>query len=211
MKILVTFLALLMFSCLQHVAGESQHGTTTEESAAIISQCQELSKIGNVKELSQEIDLSMMQIEKLLQQKDLTQVEETIRELATQVKDNSNLLVSIIDSKFSVPDHVQNLNWQIKPLVYPRSMDREIWKISNYSFEKIYTWNGESPELASQFKVFTDQNQLSISLTRPATLIELCQLESSMNVIFKIEFKSDQGGRMSYKYRLNLPNKRISP
>lgn len=196
-KINVLLSVFLISGCTATIEGQSLRHNP-EEAKEIKEKCHELKKIGNVSTLSDKIDAEMGAIEEILTQAEPTQYEIEIKSHASRVRNYTSQLIEVLNSEYATPNYMQYLRWEINDSIYEPVSGK---------IENVFLWNGEDSNLAKQFDIKISRSGLRVQLIRPASLIEICQLEKLMNVVLAVTYKNDWGGKETLKYRLKMKEK----
>lgn len=189
--------AICSSGCTATIEGQSLR-SNPEQAREIVEKCRELKKIGNVAVLSDKIDTEMEAIEEILERADPTKYEVQIKTHAERVRSHTGQLIEVLNSDYAKLDYTQVVRWTITS-----DFDTPV----SAKVEKAIIWNGEDEILAGQFDIKVSRSEVRVQLVRPASLIELCQLERMMNVILSVTYKDDWGSKATYKYRLKIKGK----
>jgi len=168
------------------------------ESAEVTQGCLELQALGNVHELTSRIDANTDKILKIMKDDDPTEDTPEVHRLSEMIKADGDVLVSILDSQFTKQKYIQNLVWRLED----RRLDiSQITK--TYAFEGI-NFKGQAPELTQQLSFEIKGDTVFAHLIRPASLVEICQLQPAMRITSRVEFyyKSNPKKSRSLRFRL---------
>lgn len=197
----------LFNGCTATIEGESLR-TSSEQVKIVQEKCNGLRKLGNVAQISDQVDTEMAAIEELLSLHDPQGTKDAIHLHAQNIKQQSNKLIEILGSQYAETDQTQFVRWFLYEDVYPVSAIMATpFKPVSAKVTKAFIWNGEDTSLPEQFDIQIKSNRVRVQLIRPATLIELCQLEKLMNLVLSVTFEDTWGGHVTHEYRLKMKAK----
>jgi Zn-dependent M32 family carboxypeptidase len=166
-----------------------------QQQAELSDSCEALQQLGSVKSLLQKIKSDMSRIHKMMDEPDLQSIEKDVRRLAKRVHENSVTLIQIIDSDFSKVTLTQKIRWSVKA-------EKSHWQIHRAWVEKAYNWSGPAPEILQSLEINSGDHSVEVTLERPASLVEVCQLQKTLVLFLNLEFKSGQRIQVA-QYRLD--------
>jgi len=195
-KFLILLLTCAFSGCVASIEAESIYSSPQHENEVSL-QCQELKKIGNVAVLSDQIDAEMNLIEDAIGTVDSDSYDYEIKPHVELIQKYTEQMIGVLNSQFAKIEHTQFLRWNLK-INHPQSA----------KIDKVVLWNGENAELSKQFQVKIHSQGVTVQLIRPASLIELCQLERLMNAMLSVTTIDEDGTEVNSQYRLKVKGKK---
>ncbi len=166
---------------------------SSSEKTDIGTVCSELAGIGNIKELREQFHRDVLTLKELAadgSERALQMIPTT----AERVRITGENIKALVDPKFTSIDRPQRLAWDLSfPEMGFGAGAEKYWTISHVVIEKIFTWKGEDPELAEFLKLDITRNGVDAIFERPASPLEVCQLQESILFLVKVEL--DHAGR----------------
>lgn len=188
----------VLTGCLTKVKGRNTY-SNPDSQAQIQLGCQLLRGEGSFPELSKKISSDVRRIDALLEKKSPESQEKEIRRLGSRAIQNSQKLVNLVSSEFGALDYEQKIRWVIG------SEDARSLRPVRAHFVSGYHWKGEAPYLEEALRIDFEGSQAIVELVRPASLVELCQLQETIVIVLEIEFESEHR-RIKREYRLQTKN-----
>ncbi|MCB0350417.1 MAG: hypothetical protein KDD38_04485, partial [Bdellovibrionales bacterium] len=192
MKTFFELLAICTFisGCYPKINGTSRVINLTEKTPANIEQlqieCQSLEQVGDVHDLIKKIDSDIEAVHNLINNYEIPEVKEEIIDIARRIQMSVDELTAIIDSDYSQNSYLQNVEWEIIPRnVLIATNDRK-WKFLAAGVEQAYTWSGEITNAHEMMNFKIEDNVLKVNFARPASLIELCQLQKTLVLVIGV-------------------------
>ena len=174
--------------------------TSINERDDLLSTCDRLSKYGNLLEIRNMIHTDTDRLKALLRiSTDYNKPE--FSQLTSRISNNSQRLLRITDSKYTLINKKQNLLWDLSlQSLGLTSEAQKAWKVKNIQIQKAYSWKGEDNDLLEFIRLEYNPSGGYLSFQRPASAAEICQLQEVMMILVSIDFvHKDETKRVYYK------------
>ncbi len=197
---------LLLSGCFPSVDGKSIYLSKNEYSK-IASECRNLNKIGDYQRVKIKINADVDHVKRLIANDDLQKVKSEIEFLQSRIQKNSDLLIKLLGQENSAVSYTQSLKWVLgaEDLGF-KNQGFGAWQIHSAEIVNIYSWNGENKNLIKTVKIDIHPDEVIIRFQRPATLIELCQLQQTIVMHLRVNFQNSSLKIRSNNYKLLAKN-----
>ncbi len=178
------------------------------EMESILKSCERLDKLGNLRDLRSQIHSQMGYLKALINQ---SAPEEQVRSLTHKIQKDAQNLNRIIGSKYSSISEIQSLFWDLSSSHLGLSPEAaRYWKLADMKIDQIYSWNNETRNIWENLHLSLSENGGGfVSLSRPASLIEICQLQEAMVIVVRAEFVHKQESKVVFYRLLSEPRGRL--
>ncbi|MES2854386.1 MAG: hypothetical protein V4692_00920 [Bdellovibrionota bacterium] len=175
--------------------------SSLEEQAEIAQGCIELRSLGDVRELSANIERYMGEIRVLMADDDIPVEQSEIVAIAAKLTANYETMISIIESRFMELKYTQKILWRLEDKEMDRSRIKETKAFAATSFA-----GQNAGDLVKQirFETNSDDHTVYATLERKASLVELCQLQQAMLISARVYYfyKGKRSDPRSLRFRL---------
>ncbi len=205
MRLFIAGLGLLILTgCIRTIENQSNISRSADERKVLSRECTELRALGSVRKLIGSIDRDAKHLEKLLDRSDIVQNYDKIIALCDKITNQAQQLIALINSRYLTERRMQEITWLVEPIeTQPAPFDRDFrYEIVKAELTDFYTWAGASPVLVSSMSVENNGDNVVVKLSRPADLVELCELQQFINVVLNVSLQAPDGEKKMVQYRL---------
>lgn len=197
-------ICLFLCGCLPTVQGVAQFSSVYEQEQLKLS-CQELLSVGQYRQLLNQIDLDMKKLNQLLKSENLLLVKDQIFSLCARMKKNSELLIQMVDPKYTELSRIQNLHWEIEnPRIDPRWGPLEgPWKVVKVEIGEAYTQGKADLLDRADFDIQILADRVSVNFARRSSILDVCQFQQTMRVRVLVTYQNTARTRVS-QYQLAM-------
>lgn len=198
----------ISLGCIPAPNGKS-YFLSESEKVRIEGACEEIDGIGDLRRIRAQIARDMERIKGLLRRHDVTRVRSEVLRLGERVRENSTRMMEILGPEFVEIDSVQSLQWNLAARDLGLREDKpRYWSIHQVTVEEVYNWQGEIRDFKEITFVEWQPKSLTVRLERPASAVEICQLQETLVIQIRVDYKNDYGQARSARYQLLARNLR---
>lgn len=195
-----SIIVFLMFfvGCVQNIPNSYLQLGGSERGELIDQECKEISLYGNILDHLKIISQSTDEILSLLHTKNPLIYQNRITELADTVKLKAALAHELSRPEWTNAKWFTRLGWSFFPDPIPGK-----WAIKNIQVETIYLIGDKRDDLSSKIEFWERNGWIYVNLERQVSSLEICQLQKTMMVVFKVKLAFGKKER-SYFYNLYI-------
>jgi hypothetical protein len=161
------------------------------------AKCEALKLQGNLVDEQKVISERMGRLVELLDSDNLESKETELAEIVQKIAQTSISMKAKLDSKFADISLQQAITWKISwrdfqhrlPLVNHSQLG---WKLKRIEIEKFMSGGVEQVLPKSAWTILVDDHAGLVRLNRPASLLEVCQLQKTLGVVVQVTFANGQ-------------------
>lgn len=201
--ILLFSICLMSVGCLPEIKS-SYDNKQPAEAAVILEDCRALQGQGDVRLLVSSIRNKKEELINLSNQEMTEEVSAKAHVIAESIQALAGQLINILDSDFTQAKFEQRLRWQIQPQDYKYMLseyNQANAVIVGASADAVYSWNAQDEKLRQDVLISHDQQSVQVEFRRPASAVELCQLQSLFVIVLKIDLES-RYSKKTLKFKL---------
>jgi hypothetical protein len=150
---------------------------------ATAQDCAALDHLGDFSAIEKSIARDMAEIKTLIQTQPAAKVKDRVTALAAQIKAGNDLLMKLIDPRFTDVIYQQELDWSVdlKELEGEPTLNPYL-RIKTAHLTDVYNFSTGQKEALSSATLNFDSAHMHVHLERPASLLEICQLPEALMV-----------------------------
>lgn len=163
-------------------------------------ECAEISSNGDILVLLNEIKKDTRKIFKLLGVPNPTESKEEITILADGIADKSQKVITLSKHEWTMDRWKHEIKWRIDEGDFKKRS-----QILDQKVDSIYFMGEQRDDLKDKIFILKNGNNLMISLKKPGSALEICQLQKTLNIIVEVKLKSIKSIKKRY-FNLNVQN-----
>jgi hypothetical protein len=158
---------------------------------AITAGCAQLAQVGDFGSLKHAVALDVIEIHRLIREHSAADVESRVASLSEQIRRNTRMMAQMVDDRFTKVMYQQDLEFRtgLRDFSEGPTLD-PIRKIERARLTELYNFSGEAAEPLTQVKLEYDSSHLSVHITRPSSLLEICQLPPSLMISIALKVQT---------------------
>lgn len=188
----------ILVGCVQNSPHSYLQLGGTERQELIKQDCKDISAHGSILDHLEGISRSTEEVLTLLETKNPLLYQHRIEELASVIKTKAAMVHELSKPEWTDSKWVTRLGWFFFPDPRPGN-----WQIKDIKVETVYLLGERRDDLAAKVEFWERLGWINVNMERHASSLELCQLQKTLMVVFKVTLTSGKRER-TYFYNLYI-------